>query len=97
MDKIPFGPRKECLYGGPNNELINDHETPCGVAAAKSYAGPGTGPHAWGSKENTVNCNAPLAWAAWYIERNVLPNLGGCGGNCLHLAEYLSAKLQMDS
>merc|ERR1711966_81090 len=45
---------KGWLSGGPNNELINDYETPGGAAAAKSYAGPGTAPHAWGSKENKV-------------------------------------------
>mmetsp|Transcript_30370 Transcript_30370/g.52628 ORF Transcript_30370/g.52628 Transcript_30370/m.52628 type:complete len:1046 (+) Transcript_30370:903-4040(+) len=67
---------KGWLSGGPNNELINDYETPGGVSAAKSYAGPGTAPHAWGSKENTVNWNAPLAWTAWYIENKVVPNLG---------------------
>ena len=84
------------LSGGPNNELINDYETPGGVAAAKSYAGPGTAPHAWGSKENTVNWNAPLAWVSWYIENRVVPNLGGCGGNCAPLAKSYSGKLQMD-
>ena len=52
---------KGWLSGGPNNELINDYETPS-VAAAKSYAAPGTAPNAWGSKENTINWNAPLAW-----------------------------------
>ncbi|KAL7541081.1 hypothetical protein ACHAXR_010610 [Thalassiosira sp. AJA248-18] len=88
---------KGWLSGGPNNELINDYETPGGVAAAKSYAGPGTAPHAWGSKENTVNWNAPLAWVAWYIENKVVPNLGGCGGNCAPLAESLTSKLLMDT
>ena len=88
---------KGWLSGGPNNELINDYETPGGVAAAKSYAAPGTAPHAWGSKENTVNWNAPLAWMAWYIENKVVPVLGGCGGNCAPFANSLSAKLQMDS
>ena len=38
------------LSGGPNNEYISDYETPAGVAAAKSYAGPGTAPHAFSSK-----------------------------------------------
>ena len=61
------------LSGGPNNELINDYETPGGVSAAKSYAGPGTAPHAWGSKENTVNWNAPLAWVAWYVLGCIMP------------------------
>jgi endoglucanase len=88
---------KGWLSGGPNNELSNASETPGGVAAAKSYAGPGTAPHAWGSKENTVNWNAPLAWAAWYIENRIVPNLGGCDGNCAPVANSLSAKLQMDS
>eukprot|EP00581_Thalassiosira_minuscula_P028458 CAMPEP_0183754816 /NCGR_PEP_ID=MMETSP0739-20130205/3731_1 /TAXON_ID=385413 /ORGANISM="Thalassiosira miniscula, Strain CCMP1093" /LENGTH=1540 /DNA_ID=CAMNT_0025991459 /DNA_START=38 /DNA_END=4660 /DNA_ORIENTATION=+ len=88
---------KGWLSGGPNNELINDYETPGGVAAAKSYAAPGTAPHAWGSKENTVNWNAPLAWTAWYIENKVTPSLGGCGGNCPPLADSLSTKLQMNT
>jgi len=70
------------LSGGPNNELINDYATPPGVTAAKSYAGPGTAPHAWGSKENTVNWNAPLAWVAWYVENKIVPNFEGCDGNC---------------
>merc|ERR1711933_412389 len=84
------------LSGGPNNELINDYETPGGVAAAKSYAARGTAPHAWGSKENTVNWNSPLAWVAWYIEHKIVPQLGGCGGNCAPVAESLSAKVQMN-
>ena len=53
--------------------------------------------HNRGSKENTINWNAPLAWTAWYIENKIVPNLGGCGGNCAPLANSLSAKLQMDS
>ena len=57
------------LSGGPNNELVNDNATPTGMPAAKSYAGPGTAPDAWCSKENTVNWNAPLAWAATYLDR----------------------------
>ncbi|KAL3781701.1 hypothetical protein HJC23_009919 [Cyclotella cryptica] len=74
---------KGWLSGGPNNELINDSATP-NVAAAKSYAGRGTAPQAWCSKENTINWNAPLAWVAWYIENKVVPNLGDCGEeNCL--------------
>lgn len=84
------------LSGGPNNELVNDYETPGGVAAAKSYAARGTAPHAWGSKENTVNWNSPLAWVAWYIEHKIVPQLGGCGGNCAPVAESYSVKLQMD-
>jgi len=88
---------KGWLSGGPNNELINDYETPGGVAAAKSYAGRGTAPYAWGSKENTVNWNAPLAWAAWYIENKVVPNLGGCGDQCPPVADSTSVKLQMDT
>mmetsp|Transcript_12986 Transcript_12986/g.29885 ORF Transcript_12986/g.29885 Transcript_12986/m.29885 type:complete len:1475 (-) Transcript_12986:105-4529(-) len=84
------------LSGGPNNELINDYETPGGVAAAKSYADPGTAPHAWGSKENTVNWNSPLAWVAWYIENKVVPNLGGCDGNCAPVAKSQSSKVQMN-
>lgn len=88
---------KGWLSGGPNNELLNDNATPGGAAAAKSYAGPGTAPQAWGSKENTVNWNAPLAWVAWYIENKIVPNLGGCGGNCQPLAESFSGKLQMDT
>jgi endoglucanase len=83
------------LSGGPNNELVNDYETPV-VAAAKSYAAKGTAPHAWGSKENTVNWNSPLAWVAWYIEHKIVPQLGGCGGNCAPIAESYSAKVQMN-
>ena len=88
---------KGWLSGGPNNELINDNATPSGVAAAKSYAAPGTAPQAWGSKENTVNWNAPLAWVSWYIENKIVPNLGGCSGNCAPLAKSFSGKLQMDT
>jgi len=89
---------KGWLSGGPNNELINDYETPGGVAAAKSYAAPGTAPHAWGSKENTINWNAPLAWVAWYIENKAVPVLGGCDGNCPPTVQSLSnIKVQMDS
>jgi endoglucanase len=57
------------LSGGPNNENINDPATPTGRPAAKSYAGPGTAPDAWGSKENTINWNAPLVWTATYLDR----------------------------
>lgn len=80
----------------PCLQLINDYETPGGVAAAKSYADPGTAPHAWGSKENTVNWNSPLAWVAWYIENKVVPNLGGCDGNCAPVAKSQSSKVQMN-
>jgi len=38
-----------------------------------------------------------LAWTAWYIENKIVPNLGGCGGNCAPVANSLSTKLQMDS
>ncbi|WP_330172852.1 glycoside hydrolase family 9 protein [Streptomyces sp. NBC_01498] len=55
------------LSGGPNSVNINDPVTPPGRPAAKSYAGPGTAPSAWGSKENTVNWNAPLVWAATFL------------------------------
>ena len=51
---------KGWLSGGPNNSNINDSATPKNVAAAKSYAAPGTAPDAWCSKENTINWNAPL-------------------------------------
>ena len=37
------------LYRVPNNDLINDWETP-NVDPAKSYSAEGTAPHAWGSK-----------------------------------------------
>lgn len=60
---------KGWLSGGPNNENINDPATPTGRPAAKSYAGPDTAPEAWGSKENTVNWNAPLVWTATYLNR----------------------------
>lgn len=60
---------KGWLSGGPNNENINDPATPTGMPAAKSYAGPDTAPDAWGSKENTINWNAPLAWTATYLDR----------------------------
>lgn len=85
------------LSGGPNDELVNDYETPRSAPAAKSYAGPGTAPRAWGSKENTVNWNAPLAWAAWYIEHRVVPALGGCDDNCPPTAESLSVALYAGS
>ena len=57
------------LSGGPNNTLINDTATPKSRPAAKSYAGKGTAPAAWGSKENTVNWNAPLVWVAAFLDR----------------------------
>jgi endoglucanase len=60
---------KGWLSGGPNNENINDPATPTGRPAAKSYAGPDTAPDAWGSKENTINWNAPLVWTATYLDR----------------------------
>ncbi len=60
---------KGWLSGGPNNELINDPATPTGRPAAKSYAAKNTAPEAWGSKENTINWNAPLAWVATYLAR----------------------------
>ncbi|MCE7082451.1 glycoside hydrolase family 9 protein [Streptomyces sp. ST2-7A] len=63
----PFPPG--WLSGGPNNELINDNATPTGQPPAKSYAGPDTAPQAWGSKENTINWNAPLAWVATHLDR----------------------------
>ncbi|MEU4682713.1 glycoside hydrolase family 9 protein [Streptomyces xinghaiensis] len=57
------------LAGGPNNTLVNDKATPKGRPAAKSYAGPRTAPGAWSSKENAVNWNAPLVWAAAFLDR----------------------------
>ncbi|WP_405609813.1 glycoside hydrolase family 9 protein [Streptomyces sp. NBC_01511] len=62
------------LSGGPNSADINDPVTPTGRPAAKSYAGPGTAPSAWGSKENTVNWNAPLVWVATYL-KSTAPDL----------------------
>lgn len=56
------------LSGGPNSTEINDPVTPTGRPAAKSYAGPGTAPSAWSSKENTINWNAPLVWVATYLK-----------------------------
>ncbi|MCF2944656.1 glycoside hydrolase family 9 protein [Paenibacillus tarimensis] len=74
---IPF-PRG-WLSGGPNNELINDPATPAGKPAAKSYAAKNTAPDAWGSKENTINWNAPLVWVAQYLQdhKGDLDNAGG--------------------
>ena len=37
-----------------------------------------------------------MAWVAWYIEHKIVPQLGGCGGNCAPVAESLSAKVQMN-
>ncbi|WP_155375348.1 glycoside hydrolase family 9 protein [Catellatospora vulcania] len=68
---------KGWLAGGPNNELINDPATPTGRPAAKSYAPKNTAPDAWGSKENTINWNAPLAWVATYLDRNAADLTGG--------------------
>ena len=84
------------LAGGPNDELINDNATPKNQPPAKSYAGPGTAPDAWGSKENTVNWNAPLAWVAWYAENKIVPVLGGCVGNCPPEAFDQSLTVEMD-
>lgn len=85
------------LSGGPNNELINDNATPTNQPPAKSYAAPGTAPDAWGSKENTVNWNAPLSWVAWYVENKVVPVLGGCVGNCAPVVSDQSAIVEMDT
>ncbi|MFC7241606.1 glycoside hydrolase family 9 protein [Catellatospora aurea] len=68
---------KGWLAGGPNNELINDPATPTGRPAAKSYAGKNTAPDAWGSKENTINWNAPLVWVATHLDRNTADLTGG--------------------
>ncbi|MFC8074113.1 glycoside hydrolase family 9 protein [Streptomyces sp. NPDC057307] len=70
--KTPYP--KGWLSGGPNSALINDPVTPTGRPAAKSYAGPGTAPSAWGSKENTINWNAPLVWVATYL-KSTAPDL----------------------
>ncbi len=85
------------LSGGPNDELINDNATPNNAPPAKSYAAPGTAPDAWGSKENTVNWNAPLAWVAWYTENRIVPVLGGCVGNCAPTASDQSLNVEMDT
>jgi endoglucanase len=71
---------KGWLSGGPNNENINDPATPTGRPAAKSYAAPDTAPEAWGSKENTINWNAPLAWTATYLDRTADRLSGGGPG-----------------
>ncbi|NJQ03846.1 glycoside hydrolase family 9 protein [Streptomyces zingiberis] len=65
--RTPFPPG--WLAGGPNNTLVNDKATPKGRPAAKSYAGPGTAPEAWSSKENAINWNAPLVWTAAFLDR----------------------------
>ncbi|TXL89544.1 hypothetical protein EW053_14335 [Streptomyces sp. IB2014 016-6] len=62
------------LSGGPNSADISDPVTPTGRPAAKSYAGPGTAPSAWSSKENTINWNAPLVWVATYL-KSTAPDL----------------------
>ncbi|MFB8348160.1 glycoside hydrolase family 9 protein [Streptomyces niveus] len=62
------------LSGGPNSADISDSVTPTGRPAAKSYAGPGTAPGAWSSKENTINWNAPLVWVATYL-KSTAPDL----------------------
>ncbi|MFD6991826.1 glycoside hydrolase family 9 protein [Streptomyces sp. NPDC059943] len=62
------------LSGGPNSADISDPVTPAGRPAAKSYAGPGTAPSAWSSKENTINWNAPLVWVATYL-KSTAPDL----------------------
>jgi len=38
-----------------------------------------------------------LAWTAWYTEYKIVPNLGGCDGNCPPTAQSQSLKVQMDS
>ncbi|GAA1601190.1 glycoside hydrolase family 9 protein [Catellatospora bangladeshensis] len=68
---------KGWLAGGPNNELINDPATPTGRPAAKSYAPKNTAPDAWGSKENTINWNAPLVWVATYLDATTDYLVGG--------------------
>ncbi|MET4922218.1 glycoside hydrolase family 9 protein [Streptomyces sp. PSRA5] len=79
-DRLAWGqyPRtpypKGWLSGGPNSANINDPVTPTGHPAAKSYAGPGTAPSAWSSKENTINWNAPLVWVATFL-KSTAPDL----------------------
>lgn len=38
-----------------------------------------------------------MAWTAWYTEYKIVPNLGGCDGNCPPTAQSQSLKVQMDS
>ncbi|NYI03676.1 glycoside hydrolase family 9 protein [Allostreptomyces psammosilenae] len=68
------------LSGGPNSDGGGDSATPLGRPAAKSYAPMNTAPDAWGSKENTINWNAPLAWTATFLNRTA-PDLGGGNPN----------------
>jgi endoglucanase len=91
---------KGWLSGGPiNASENNDPVTPTGgIHNADNYANADTFASAWGSKENTVDWNAPLAWVAWYL-RAKTSDLGGstvctpscsgkvcgsdgCGGTC---------------
>jgi endoglucanase len=60
---------KGWLSGGPLTEDSGDTATPKSGPVAKRYAAKNTAPDAWGSKENTINWNAPLAWVATYANR----------------------------
>jgi chitodextrinase len=55
------------MAGGPLTENSGDPATPRTGPIAKRYAAKNTAPDAWGSKENTINWNAPLAWTASYV------------------------------
>jgi endoglucanase len=61
------------LAGGPLlSSLVNDSLTPKTAYPAKNYYVSDTGwDNAWCSKENTIDWNAPLAWASWYVRSSV--------------------------
>jgi endoglucanase len=61
------------LAGGPlSSSLVNDSLTPKTATPAKNYYVSDTGwDNAWCSKENTIDWNAPLAWAAWFIRSSL--------------------------
>jgi endoglucanase len=59
---------KGWLSGGPNSVNVNDPATPTSGPNAKRYAIGETAPNAWASKENTIDWNAGLAWAAYALD-----------------------------
>jgi endoglucanase len=61
------------LAGGPLlSSLVNDSLTPKTANPAKNYYVSDTGwDNAWCSKENTIDWNAPLVWAAWFVRSSV--------------------------
>jgi len=78
LDGISFP--KGWISGGPNSEVFTDSVTPAANPGPKAYAGMDTAPQAWGSKEVTINWNAPLVWVSYYMHDHQ-SELGGTNLN----------------